>query len=97
MITFRVDGKEYRGSSALEIVGSLSEEAARDLDKQLSVREFMLHSLTQLRGRIPVCEVDVSHRLDDEIFALGYLYLRDEYGVGELVEVPRRRPWAHPL
>lgn len=89
MITFRADGKEYCGSSALEIVGSLSEEGASFLDKQLSLREFMLRSLAELSGGcIRMHEADVSGRMDDERLALGYLYLRDGYGAGELLDAP---------
>lgn len=92
MITFRADGKEYRGSSALEIVGSLSEEEAAVLKKHLSVREFMLRSLAELSGGcIKMREADMSVQLDDEMLALGYLYLRDGYGAGKLLGAPLRK------
>ncbi|MBD0373923.1 MAG: hypothetical protein ICV60_24145 [Pyrinomonadaceae bacterium] len=94
-MVFRTNGKEYCGESALEIVNSLSEEAARALDKQLSVREFMLRSLSDLRDRIPVQRLNANAGLDDELMALSYLYLRDEYGAGELRDVPLRQRWAH--
>jgi hypothetical protein len=92
---FRANGKEYRGRSALEIVYVLSEEEASALRVRLSVREFMLRSLRDLRDCIPVKRLKVSTELDDEILALSYLYLRDEYGVGELLDVPLRQRWAH--
>jgi hypothetical protein len=89
MITFRAEGKEYCGSSALEIVGCLSEEEASLLEKQLSIREFMLWSLAELSGGcIRMREVDVGGRMDDEKLALGYLYLREGYGAGELSGAP---------
>lgn len=92
MITFRAEGKEYRGSSALEIVGSLNEEEACVLQKQLSVREFMLRSLAELSGGcIRMREADVSGQMDDEKLALGYLYLREGYGAGELSGAPLRK------
>ena len=92
MITFRAEGKEYRGSSALEIVGYLSEEEASLLQKQLSVREFMLRSLADLSGGcIRMREADVSGQMDDEKLALGYLYLREGYGAGELSGAPLRK------
>lgn len=94
-MVFRTNGKEYCGESALEIVNSLSEEAARALDKQLSVREFMQRSLSDLRDRIPVQRLNANAGLDDELMALSYLYLRDEYGAGELRGVPLRQRWAH--
>ena len=39
----------------------------------------------------------MSDRLDEEMLALSYLYLRDEFGAGELRDVPGRQRWAHPL
>ncbi len=99
MITFRVEGKEYCGSSALEIVGCLSEEEATLLEKQLSVREFMLRSLAELSGGcIRMREADVSGQMDDEKLALGYLYLREGYGAGELSGASlRKRSREHVL
>ncbi len=92
---FRAGGKEYYGESALEIVNSLSVETADTLDKRLSVREFMLRSLRDLRDLIPVQRLNGDAGLDDEMLALSYLYLRDEYGAGELRDVPLRQRWAH--
>lgn len=96
IMIFRAGDKEYRGSSALEIVQALKQETKSDGTAQ-PVRQFLIESLGQFRDRIPLRELDVSDRLDDEMLALSYLYLRDEFGVGELKDVPNRQRWAHPL
>jgi hypothetical protein len=96
VMVFRADDKEYRGSSALEIVEALKREAAQDARAQ-PVRQFLLESLEQFRDRIPLRDLDVSDRLSEEMLALSYLYLRDEFGAGELKDVPNRQRWAHPL
>lgn len=96
IMIFRAGDKEYRGSSALEIVRALKQETKSDGAAQ-PVRQFLIESLGQFRDRIPLRELDVSDRLDDEMLALSYLYLRDEFGVGELKDVPNRQQWAHPL
>jgi hypothetical protein len=96
IMIFRAGDKEYRGSSALEIVQALKQET-RSNGTAPPVRQFLIESLGQFRDRIPLRELDVSDRLDDEMLALSYLYLRDEFGVGELKDVPNRQQWAHPL
>jgi hypothetical protein len=98
VMVFRAGGKEYRGSSALEIVQALRREAPGGGDGAgRTLRQFLRDSLEQLGDRIPLREIDVSDRLDEETLALSYLYLRDEFGVGELRDVPGRQRWAHPL
>ena len=97
VMVFRAGGREYRGSSALEIVKTLKDEAERGDGAGRTLRQFLLDSLEQLSDRIPLREIDVSDRLDEEMLALSYLYLRDEFGAGELRDVPGRRRWAHTL
>ncbi len=98
VMVFRTNDKEYRGASALEIVQALKWESARSEDGTAQpVRQFLLESLKQLRDRIPLREIDVSDRLSDEMLALSYLYLRDEFGAGELSDIPKRQRRAHPL
>ena len=97
VMVFSAGDKEYRGSSALEIVLALKREITRGGDSGKPVRQFLLESLGQFSDRIPLRELHVSDRLDDEMLALSYLYLRDEFGVGELKDVPNRQQWAHPL
>jgi len=79
---FRIGEKEYRGESAVEVIHALQ----RDLlhDQRLTVRDFLLWSMSELSDRIPLRELDVSDKLSNETLALNYLYLRDEYGTGEL-------------
>ena len=96
-MVFRAGEKEYRGSSALEIVQALKREAAPAGGADRPVRQFLLESLEQLGDRIPLREIDVSDRLSDEMLALSYLYLRDEFGAGELRDIPNRQRRAHPL
>lgn len=86
---FRIDGREYAGASALEIVSAMQRDAARGVPTCSSSREFLRRAHAELGDRVPERELDVSDRLDDETLALGYLYLCDEYGVGELTEAPR--------
>ena len=97
VMVFRAGEKEYRGSSALEIVQALKREAAPTFGADRPVRQFLLESLEQLSDRIPLREIDVSDRLSDEMLALSYLYLRDEFGAGELRDAPSRQRRAHPL
>ena len=97
-MVFRAGEKEYSGSSALEIVQALKREAAaHGAAPAQPVRQFLLESLEQLGDRIPLREIDVSDRLSDEMLALNYLYLRDEFGAGELRDIPNRQNRAHPL
>ena len=96
-MVFRAGGREYRGASALEIVQALRREATGGDGEGRPLREFLRDSLEQLRDRIPLRELDVSDRLDEEMLALSYLYLRDEFGAGELSAVPGRQRWAHTL
>ena len=94
---FRVGERVYLGETALEIVNALKKEALNGGSDSVNLREFLQLSFSQLSDRIPLRELDVSERLNEELLALGYLYLRDEYGVGELADVPRRSRWARPL
>lgn len=94
---FKVGERVYLGETALEIVDALKSEALNCNSDEVSLREFLRWSFSHLSDRIPLRELDVSERLDEEMLALSYLYLRDEYGVGELADVPHRSRWARPL
>ena len=96
VLVFCAGGKEYSGSTALEIVQALRREAGGD-GAGRTLKQFLRDSLEQLGDRIPLRDLDVSDRLDEEMLALSYLYLRDEFGAGELRDVPGRRRWAHTL
>jgi hypothetical protein len=82
---FQIDGKSYRGASAVEIVRALERDAADYSYPGQMVRQFLLWSLSRLRDRVPPRELALSDRLDDEALAFSYLCLCDEYGVGELL------------
>jgi hypothetical protein len=97
VMVFCAGGREYRGSSALEIVQALRREHAGGDDSGRTLKQFLRDSLERLGDRIPLRELDVSDRLDEEMLALSYLYLRDEFGAGELRDVPDRRRRAHTL
>lgn len=88
---FRVEGKEYGGESALEIVQSIKRDASDGDSDSLTLREFLRRSLNQLSDRIHFRELDVSDRLDDETLALGYLFLLDKFQTGELSGVRYRK------
>ena len=90
VMVFRSGGREYQGTSALEIVQALRREAGGD-GAGRTLRQFLLDSLEQLGDRIPLRDLDVSDRLDEETAAFSYLYLRDEFGAGELSDVPGRQ------
>ena len=97
VMVFRAGGKEYGGSSALEIVQALRREAGGGGGAGRTLKQFLRDSLGQLSDRIPLRDPGVSDRLDEEMLALSYLYLRDEFGAGELRDVPGRRRRAHTL
>ena len=94
---FKVGERVYLGETALEIVNALKVEALNGGSDSVNLHEFLRWSFASLSEQIPLRELDVSERLDDEMLALSYLYLRDEYGVGELAGVPHRSRWARPL
>jgi hypothetical protein len=93
---FRSDGKEYTGASAVEIVNAIKRDVLSG-GEDVPLRQFLVASLAHYSDQIPLREIDVSDRLDAETLALSYLCLRDEFGLGELEEVPRRNLWARSL
>ena len=86
---FRINGREYAGASALDIIGAMRRDAASDGGERESPREFIRRAHAGLCERVPARDLDVSDRLDDETLALNYLCLCDEYGVGELSDASR--------
>jgi hypothetical protein len=81
---FRIGEKEYTGKSAVDIVDALKFDMPDGQHQHLSVRDFILWSMSQLTDRIPLRELDVSDKLSNEMLALNYLLLREEYGAGTL-------------
>jgi hypothetical protein len=86
-VIFRTGGKEYAGATAVDIVNAMREDVFGIDRHDTPLPEFLLWSLAKHSNRIPLRELDVSDRLSDETLALNYLYLRAEYGLGELFEV----------
>ena len=84
---FRIGEREYSGESAVDIVDALKTDMPEGEQQQLSLREFIVWSMSQLNDRIPLRELDVSDKLSNEMLALNYLLLRDEYGAGALSEI----------
>ena len=82
---FRSKGVNYSGRSAIDVVRDLERD---DKDYRYCggpIRQYLTWSLDQLSSRVPLRDLDLSDRLEDETLALGYLLLLDEYGVGEIV------------
>ena len=82
---FQVGEKDYRGECATEILRALERDAAEYPYRGQPLRKFLRWSLSQLGDKLPARELDLSDSLPDEALALSYLYLRDEYGAGELL------------
>jgi hypothetical protein len=94
MIVFNTEGKEYRGTTALEIVQLLESDSTDCPCRGQSVLQFLQWSLGRIGDRIPPRELDLSARIDDEALALNYLYLCDEYGIGKVSASRRISPSA---
>ncbi|HKY42355.1 MAG TPA: hypothetical protein VJM50_04635 [Pyrinomonadaceae bacterium] len=88
---FSIGEKIYTGESAVDIVDALKFDMPDGEQRHLSVREFILWSMSQLSDRIPLRELDVSDKLSNEMLALNYLLLRDEYGAGTLSDYMLRQ------
>ena len=84
MITFRFLGKTYAGETALDVVYALQRDAKDYPYPGRSIRTFLKWSLENSCDRIPPRDLGLSNRLGDDELALSYLYLRDEYGSGQL-------------
>ena len=85
MLIFRIKDRIYRGESALAIVSALERDTSDYPDRGRPIGHFLIWSLERLRDHIPPREMDLSDRMNDEELALNYLYLRDEYGAGNLI------------
>jgi hypothetical protein len=85
MMVFRVDKKDYRGGTALEIVRALELETREYPHRGQPVPKFLKWSLQALSKQIPPRDMHLSKRMKVEELALSYLCLRDEYGAGQLL------------
>ena len=84
---FRTKNKEYKGSTAVEIVNQIACDSADFSARTVNTfQEFLEWSLKKMSDRLPPRELDLSDRLTDEVQARGYLSLRHDYGIGELIE-----------
>jgi len=84
---FRFQNKEYRGATAVEVVNKIACDSADFAAKSVNLqREFLRWSLDKMSNRLPPRELALSERVSDEVQARGYLSLRHDYGIGELVE-----------
>lgn len=88
---FRFNDKEYKGATAIEVVEQIERDdaefaAAHCRKTSGTIQEFVKWSLKKMSDRLPPRELDTSPRLDDEVQAHGYLSLRHDYGIGELVD-----------
>ena len=82
---FRRREKEFRGTTAVNVVRALECDDREYQHCGGSIRQYLSWSLNQLGSRVSSRDLDVSDRLEDEALALGYLLLLDEYGMGELI------------
>ena len=85
MMVFRVDKKDYCGSTALEIARALESDTEEYPYRGRPVRQFLEWSLQSLSKKIPPRDMHLSKRMKAEELALSYLCLRDEYGAGQLL------------
>lgn len=87
---FGVDSRGYEGRTAVEVVERPERDALGPRAERVNLRDFLRWSYERLADRIPLRDLYVADALDEETLALSYLYLRDEYGAGELAGVPLR-------
>lgn len=84
---FRFKDKEYSGATAVEVVNQMATDAADFTARSGNgLQEFLEWSLKKMSDRLPPRELELSPRVADEVQAHGYLSLRHDYGIGELVE-----------
>jgi hypothetical protein len=84
-MVFRLREKTFAQGAAIEVLRALERE---DRDYPYSggpIRSYLIWSLSRFNGSVPLRDLDLSDRLEDESSALGYLLLLDEYGVGKIV------------
>lgn len=83
---FRLQEKEVRGTSAVDVVRALEREDKEYRHCGGPIRQYLRWSLHQLRCSVPARDLDPSDRLEDEALAMDYLLLLDEYGVGKIID-----------
>ncbi|MDQ6788237.1 MAG: hypothetical protein M3033_15640 [Acidobacteriota bacterium] len=84
---FRFKNKEYRGATAVEIVNQMACESPDFAAKNVNTfQEFLEWSLKEMSDCLPPRELALSERVSDEVQAQGYLSLRHDFGIGELIK-----------
>ncbi len=86
---FRFQNKEYKGATAIEVVEQMEHDEAEFAHAARTggtIQEFVKWSLKKWSDRLPPRELEISSRVDDESQARGYLSLRHNYCIGELVD-----------
>jgi hypothetical protein len=78
------EGKEYNGTTAVEVLRKMQRDGRLRTEQCGSVRQFVSRSLENLADRIHLRELDTGAHLSDEALAFSYLCLLDEYAVGRL-------------
>lgn len=86
---FRTEGKEYEHESAVEIVRLMELDATDYPHRGGTLRQFLRWSLARMGDHVPQRELDLSDWPNDEKLALSYLYLREEYRLGEFLAKPQ--------
>lgn len=81
---FIYEGKAYEGATATEVLREIERDFKVCSGQVFSVRAFVNRSLARLSDRIHQRELETSDHLSEEMLALSYLCLLDEYAVGRL-------------
>ena len=82
---FRLQEKEVRGTSAVDVVRALEREDKEYRHCGGPIRQYLSWSLKRFGGSVPARDLDLSDRLEDEALALDYLLLLEEYGIGKMM------------
>lgn len=88
-MSFRTERKGCESESAVEIVRHIERDAAAYPYQGGTLRQFLRWSLARMDDRVPQRELDLSDWPNDEKLSLGYLYLCEEYGLGEFLAKPQ--------
>lgn len=91
---FRANGKEYRGALAAEVVRQIERDTSEYPYPGGTLRQFILWSLLMgLPARVSLNELGLSDSLSEEMLALCYLFLCDQYGLGDLEDALDFTAW----
>ena len=86
-MVFRFNDKDYQGATAVDVITRLADDATGFVAAGGgAVRDFLKWSIGNLGDRLPLRELEISDRLEDEELARNHLLLLDEYQIGTLIE-----------